>query len=103
LDSVPNLRTLDLSFNRITKIDGWVPAGAGCKGQQCTGWLEWHMQCLDLLLSKCVSRLSSLSKLKELKLYDNRISVLQNLSALTALHTLDISSNRLQSLEVSRR
>lgn len=45
--------------------------------------------------------LSSLSKLKELKLYDNRISVLQNLAALTALHTLDISSNRLQSLEVS--
>lgn len=24
LDSVPNLRTLDLSFNRITVIDGWV-------------------------------------------------------------------------------
>jgi Leucine-rich repeat (LRR) protein len=49
-------------------------------------------------------RLSSLVKLRELKLYDNRISAIGNsLSALSMLHTLDLSSNRLQSIEVTAR
>ena len=45
-------------------------------------------------------RMSTLSKLKELKLYDNRIVSLAGLQGLSSLHTLDISSNCLTSLEV---
>lgn len=63
---------------------------------------------LSLLVSHvviCISyahtrRLSGLSKLKELKLYDNRVASVAGLQGLSALHTLDISSNRLTTLEV---
>lgn len=44
--------------------------------------------------------MSSLAKLRELKLYDNRLLCLDGLQGLSSLHTLDISSNRLSSLEV---
>ncbi|KAG1680433.1 hypothetical protein FOA52_015526 [Chlamydomonas sp. UWO 241] len=67
MESVPGLRTLDLSFNNVSKVDG----------------------------------LASLSKLRELKLYDNKLvgGIGKGLQALTALHTLDLSSNRLSQLE----
>ena len=44
--------------------------------------------------------LSTLVKLKELKLYDNRVASLAGLQGLSSLHTLDVSSNRLNTLEV---
>lgn len=45
--------------------------------------------------------LSTLSKLRELKLYDNRISQISGgLQGLSTLHTLDLSSNRLTDLQV---
>ncbi len=49
-------------------------------------------------------RLSALSKLKELKLYDNRIvQIGTGLQALSALHTLDLSSNRITDLQVGHQ
>jgi Leucine-rich repeat (LRR) protein len=46
------------------------------------------------------NRLSALPKLKELKLYDNKLSSVEGLpAAVPALHTLDVSGNRLTSLQ----
>ncbi|GFH06629.1 uncharacterized protein HaLaN_01292, partial [Haematococcus lacustris] len=64
-------------------------------------WLLFPMVgTTDETASTTRQRLSTLTKLKELKLYDNLIPVIENCAQLTALHTLDISSNRLTSLEV---
>ncbi len=52
-------------------------------------------------LPRPTHRLASLTKLKELKLYDNHIASLEGLAALTSLHTLDVSGNRLTSLQAS--
>ena len=54
----------------------------------------------DHPINLLVHRLSNLTKLRELKLYDNRLVCLAGLQGLCSLHTLDISSNRVTSLEV---
>ena len=48
----------------------------------------------------CQHRLTALTKLRELRLYDNKLTTLQGLEGCSALHTLDVSTNKLSSLQV---
>ena len=79
---------LDLNHGRIGKIENLEPLT-----QLESLYLRWNM-------IKTIENLSNLgATLRELELYDNQISKLENLDSLVNLEILDVSHNRLRKIE----
>lgn len=108
LDCLTNLRTLDLSFNKIKHIKN-LTALTSLKEmyfvQNRISQIEnleplVNLTMIELAANRIreIQNLDRLTNLKELWLGKNKITSIKNLTSLTSLRLLDLKSNRLTSI-----
>ncbi len=92
LVSLPNLQTLDLSFNRLIEINNfWVPGNNLDK-----------LRTLNLAknMIRQIKNLDKLSSLEHLDLSDNKVIELSGLEKLLNLKTLNLQGNLLEYIDL---
>lgn len=108
LDTLTNLRTLDLSFNKIKHIKNistltsltelYFVQNRITKIESLDSLVNLTMIELAANRIREIENLDHLTSLKELWLGKNKITSIQNLAPLTSLRLVDLKSNRLTSI-----